>query len=270
MSLVRLETLERAGIPKSALAMLQSTTDRHPCRLIFASISGAHLYGFPSPDSDFDLRGTHVISFEDYCRVDKGQETIETLGDQAGYELDLVTHDIRKFLNLLLKPNGYVLEQLLSPLVLRSSTMHEELVDLAPRLLTRDHAKHYLGFARAQRKLFHKGQQRKIKPLLYLYRVLLTGIHLMESGRIQANLGHLLEDHHQPGVQDLVRQKLNGTEHGALDSGDVQHHDIALDRLEQRLLQAQTASKLPRAPACRAELEDLHYRARIEGARSHP
>ena len=29
----------------------------HPYPLLFATISGAHLYGFPSPDSDFDLRG---------------------------------------------------------------------------------------------------------------------------------------------------------------------------------------------------------------------
>lgn len=28
-----------------------------PCPLVFATISGAHLYGFPSPDSDFDSRG---------------------------------------------------------------------------------------------------------------------------------------------------------------------------------------------------------------------
>ncbi len=33
--------------------------DEHPYPLLFATISGAHLYGFPSPDSDFDLRGAH-------------------------------------------------------------------------------------------------------------------------------------------------------------------------------------------------------------------
>ena len=32
-----------------------------PYPLLFATISGAHLYGFPSPDSDFDLRGAHVL-----------------------------------------------------------------------------------------------------------------------------------------------------------------------------------------------------------------
>ena len=33
----------------------------HPFTLVFATISGAHLYGFPSPDSDFDLRGVHLL-----------------------------------------------------------------------------------------------------------------------------------------------------------------------------------------------------------------
>jgi hypothetical protein len=35
-----------------------------PFPLLFAAISGAHLYGFPSPDSDFDLRGAHVLPVE--------------------------------------------------------------------------------------------------------------------------------------------------------------------------------------------------------------
>ena len=33
----------------------------HPYPLLFVTISGAHLYGFPSPDSDYDLRGVHVL-----------------------------------------------------------------------------------------------------------------------------------------------------------------------------------------------------------------
>jgi predicted nucleotidyltransferase len=33
-----------------------------PYPLLFATISGAHLQGFLSSDSDFDLRGAHVLS----------------------------------------------------------------------------------------------------------------------------------------------------------------------------------------------------------------
>ena len=35
-----------------------------PYPLLFATISGAHLYGFPWPDSDYDLRGAHVLPLE--------------------------------------------------------------------------------------------------------------------------------------------------------------------------------------------------------------
>src|SRR5271154_6155149 len=87
-----------------------------PYALLFATISGAHLYGFPSPDSDFDLRGCHVLPLRDVVGLEAGRETVESSTIDEGVEVDLVTHDIRKFFGLMLKKNGYVLEQLFSPL----------------------------------------------------------------------------------------------------------------------------------------------------------
>jgi predicted nucleotidyltransferase len=49
-----------------------------------------------------------------------------------GVEMDLVTHDLRKFVRLMLRRNGYVLEQLLSPLVVHTADAHRELAALAP------------------------------------------------------------------------------------------------------------------------------------------
>jgi len=43
---------------------LRKRVDAHPYPLVFATISGAHLYGFPSADSDFDLRGVHLLPRE--------------------------------------------------------------------------------------------------------------------------------------------------------------------------------------------------------------
>ena len=59
------------------------------------------------------------------------QQTVEVSEFQEGLELDLVTHDIKKFLFLLLKKNGYVLEQLYSPLVVATTPEHEELKAIA-------------------------------------------------------------------------------------------------------------------------------------------
>ena len=129
---------------------LHSIVAAQPYPLIFATVSGAHLYGFPSADSDYDLRGVHVLPPAQVMGLDVKDETIERSAMVEGLELDLVTHDARKFFLLLLKKNGYVLEQLLSPLVVRTSPWHEELKALAPGCITRYHAYHYLGFAQTQ------------------------------------------------------------------------------------------------------------------------
>src|SRR3954462_11916731 len=106
---------------------LHAAVRRHPYPLLFATISGAHLYGFPSPDSDYDLRGVHVLPAREVLGLHPARETIEREAVDNGLELDLVTHDIKKFFGLLLKKNGYVLEQLYSPLVVHTTPEHAEL-----------------------------------------------------------------------------------------------------------------------------------------------
>src|SRR5580692_12835804 len=128
---------------------LTNTVRSQPYPLLFVTISGAHLYGVPSPDSDYDLRGVHLLPLEDVVGLKTGQETVEKSGMHDGLEIDLVTHDARKFFGLLLKKNGYVLEQLYSPLVVHTTPDHEELKTIARSCITRHHRHHYRGFAEA-------------------------------------------------------------------------------------------------------------------------
>ena len=48
-----------------------------PYPLLFATISGAHLYGFPSPDSDYDLRGAHVLPLDAVVGLEVRDETMQ-------------------------------------------------------------------------------------------------------------------------------------------------------------------------------------------------
>src|SRR6266404_3112693 len=127
-----------------------------PYPLLFATISGAHLYGFPSPDSDFDLRGAHVLPLDAVVGLEVRDETVQDSRVIEGLEMDIVSHDVRKFFGLLLKKNGYVLEQLFSPLVVRTTPEHAELKSIAQSgfghsdaahtgVITRHHAHHYFG-----------------------------------------------------------------------------------------------------------------------------
>ncbi|MEV5983059.1 nucleotidyltransferase domain-containing protein [Streptomyces sp. NPDC052114] len=231
--------------------------------LLFATVSGAHLYGFPSRDSDVDLRGVHLLPVADLVGLREPDETRSRMWDQGGVEMDLVTHDLRKFVRLMLRHNGYVLEQLLSPLVVHTTDAHAELVALAPTVLTSHHAHHYRGFARTQWRLFEKNGG--LKPLLYTFRVLLTGIHLMRGGALVAHLPTLSgEVPEAPAyVPELVAAKAEA-EHGG---ADVDHARVAADvaLLHAALDEAQADSALPGVHRAYDALHDLVVRVRLQG-----
>jgi hypothetical protein len=246
-------------------AKLLAALGAQPYPLLFVTVSGAHLYGFPSADSDVDLRGVHLLPAEDVVGLKHGPETLEAMGVREGLEVDLVTHDARKFFSLLLRRNGYVLEQLLSPLVVRSSEAHRELKALAPGVLTRHHAHHYLGFAETQWRLFAQEAPPRVKPLLYTFRVLLTGLHLMRTGALEANLGVLNETFKLPYLPELIARKREGAEKGALEGAELAFYAREYERLRAELEAARDASALPEAPSAEAQaaLHDLLVRLRL-------
>jgi predicted nucleotidyltransferase len=245
------------------LSRLQAIAAAQPFPLLFATVSGAHLYGFPSPDSDWDLRGVHVLPPAQLLGLDEGPPTIEVAEDQPGLELDLVTHDAKKFFELMLRRNGYVLEQLFSPLIVHTTPEHAELREIARGCITRHHRHHYRGFAETQWSLFHKESPPRVKPLLYVYRVLLTGVHLMRTGELEANLVLLNEVFRLPQLPELIARKTGGAEKGTLPQGDLAFHEREFHRLVTLLEESAEASALPEAPTTRPALNDLLLRLRL-------
>lgn len=241
-----------------------------PFPLLFATISGAHLYGFPSADSDFDLRGAHILPVEKIVGLEVTDETLEDSRVIDGLEMDIVSHDVRKFFTLLLRKNGYVLEQLYSPLVVQATPVHAELKQIARGCVTRHHSHHYFGFSETQWKLFLKESPRRVKPLLYVYRVLLTGIWLMRTGEIEANLVTLNEHVRLPYIADLVARKTGGPEQAKLDDADVSFHEAEYFRLRGELQASHEASRLIEVPTAetRNAMNDLLVRVRLTSAKS--
>ena len=245
----------------AVIARLRPVVDKQRYPMLFATVSGAHLYGFPSPDSDYDLRGVHVLPAAEVLGLTTGPDTIES-ADQTDLDLDLVTHDVHKFMTLMLRKNGAVLENLLSPWVVATTPGHAELKSLAPGCVTRHHAHHYLGFAQTQWGLWAKESPRRVKPLLYVYRVLLTGIHLMRTGRVEANLVVLNQTYRLAYVPELVAAKLAGPERSTLPAADVSFHEAEYARLRGELEAAYAASTLPEAATAKPAMHELLLRLR--------
>jgi predicted nucleotidyltransferase len=213
-------------------------------RPLFCTVSGAHLYGFPSPDSDVDLRRCHLLPLRDVVGIDVPPLTLEHKAIYDGTEVELVSHEAGKYLRLLLRNNGYILEQIFSPIVVMGGEFLDELRPLARGRITRNHYYHYRGFFATQRKLIAKEEPKRAKPVLYAYRVLMTGINLLQTGEVEANLLRLNEHFRFGFLDELIARKVQG-ENASVGDLDWPFHEVRLAELEAQLDLAFQQSTLP-------------------------
>jgi hypothetical protein len=104
---------------------------------------------------------------------------------------------------------------------------------------------------------------KRIKPLLYVYRVLLTGIHMMRTGEVEANLLALNEFFKLPYIPELIARKLEASEKSTIEDADMALHQEEYERLKNELEQASLASGLPERPTCAEALNELLIRTRL-------
>jgi uncharacterized protein len=148
----------------------------------------------------------------------------------------------------LCRDNGLVLENVFSPLVVCGAEFLERLRPLARRCATRGCYQHYRGFLSSRLKQLEKESVKRVKTLLYAYRVALSGVHLLRTGEIEANLQELARLYALPFVHELIERKRRA-EQLALADLDWAWHREQLGGWQARLEREFAASQLPeRAP----------------------
>lgn len=188
-------------------------------RVVYACESGSRAWGFPSADSDYDVRFVYVRPTEWYLSVDveKKRDVIER---PIMDELDVSGWDLRKALMLLKKSNPPLLEWLGSPIVYREETgVAERVRGLLPHYyspLACMH--HYLHMARGNYKDYLKGDTVRVKKYFYVLRPVLA-IKWIEAGYgvVPTEFGVLVERLIEDGelkktIADLVERKRAGAE----------------------------------------------------------
>ena len=242
---------------------LNSIVLKQTFRPLFATVSGAHLYGFESPDSDYDLRGAFVLPLDVVIglQLDQHAETVTLNFFENDREIDLVVHDLLKFCRLLTRKNGYVLEQLYSPFIVIGGPLLDELRQLARGCIVKHVYYHYRGFLRNQIQLASKSEG-TVKEILYGYRVALTGIHLLRTGAVEAHLPTLLQSIPAEGVAELIERKRAAHEKELLAPALRQQHLEVLLGLEARLSEEFGLSPLPEDISGLPALNDFIVRVR--------
>jgi len=113
MSLIKFDPSISEKMRGSILEKLRQAEIDHNVRILFAVESGSRAWGFPSPDSDYDVRFIYAHSPDWYLSLTPGRDVIELPLDAV---YDINGWDIKKALGLLLKPNPVMLEWLSSPI----------------------------------------------------------------------------------------------------------------------------------------------------------
>jgi len=159
---------------------LQEIEASEHVRVVYACESGSRAWGFPSADSDYDVRFLYVRPLEWYLSIDEKRDVIERPVDDA---LDITGWDLKKALSLFRKSNPPLLEWLGSPIVyVEKYSVATRMRELASVYYSPTACLfHYLHMARGNFREYLKGGEVWVKKYFYVLRPILA-MNWIENG----------------------------------------------------------------------------------------
>jgi len=248
-ALAALVSEHQAAVAARALEAAAGAEGNTP---VVVLLSGAHAYGFPSPDSDLDLKGIHVAPTARFLGLRSSAAAVDHTTVVEGVELDYTSNELGHALSGILAGNGNFIERVLGRTQVVTSPYLAELMPLVAASLSRKLHAHYRGFSHSQQKLL--AREPTAKKLLYVFRTLLTGLSALETGALEADITRLVARYPIPGVSDLIHRKTTG-ENAALTEDEVRVYQPRVDALMAELDAARERSPLPEAPPNVEEIE---------------
>lgn len=226
---------------------LRECADQEDVHILYACESGSRAWGFPSLDSDYDVRFIYAGKLEHYLTVASRRDVIERPIDEG---LDLGGWDIRKCLALQRSGNAPLLEWLVSPIVYSSQDdALEPLREMAFssfRALPVVH--HYLGLTRRALDQM-EGESVRLKTYCYALRAVLAASFVAErQERPPMTLAELLGAASPPAdvaesIERLVEAKAASVE------SDRMPRDTVLDQYIVSTFERVDAVEWPRRGA---------------------
>lgn len=246
--------------PEMREAIMQRLTeveDRHGVRVLYAIESGSRAWGFPSPDSDYDVRFLYVHPRDWYLSVNEARDVIEEGVDAMDF--DVAGWDLRKTLRLFLKANPALWEWLVSPITYRDEGgVAERLRAIAMESYSlKALAHHYLSIAREKERRTVASKARvKAKKYVYVLRPLLALRWLDENASLppmampEIMSGVTLPKDVRQAILDLVKHKATTPEGAFVDR---------IPRLDEWMEEAYEQGRIyaDRAPVRKTDRQEL-------------
>ena len=171
--------------------------------------------GFPSPDSDYDIRFIYVHKPEFYLKLEKTRDVIEVpINDM----LDINGWDLDKTLRLLHSSNPTLFEWMSSPIVYHTTDFMERLAPIMDQYFScKSGLYHYLSMAEGNYREYLKGETVRAKKYFYVLRPILACKWILERQirppmLFRELVDSQLDDGLKPAVNRLLDLKMNAPE----------------------------------------------------------
>ncbi|MDM5296897.1 nucleotidyltransferase domain-containing protein [Bacillus pumilus] len=199
---------------ENELRVIEETYDVKIC---LAVESGSRAWGFPSTDSDYDVRFLYVPRKEWYWSIEDHRDVIERPIDD---ELDMSGWELKKALRLFSKSNPSIMEWLSSDIVYAESfSLAKQLRELMDRAFSPVALMyHYLNMAKRNELQYLRGEQVPIKKYFYVLRPLLACQWIERYRTVPPmDFRKLLEELVEDGplateIHELLKRKMSGEE----------------------------------------------------------
>ncbi len=186
-------------------------------KVLFAVESGSRAWGFPSKDSDYDVRFVYVKRPEWYLTIDEKRDVIEVPINDS---LDINGWDVRKALRLFRKSNPPLMEWLISDIVYADNYgFRAESLRLRDRVFSpKASMHHYISMAKRNFREYLQADQVKIKKYFYVLRPVSACLWIEKYDTTPPILfvtlvEELLADSPvKQAVQELYERKIRGDE----------------------------------------------------------
>lgn len=200
---------------------LKRIEKEHDVIVLHAIESGSRAWGFPSPDSDYDVRFVYMHAKDWYLQLNEQRDVIEV---PISDELDIAGWDLRKALNLSNKGNAVIQEWMISPIVYQQASSFVSLASMVQEAFNPVAVyHHYRSMAKKAYADIEQSEQKKLKRFFYFARAALSAKWLIEKQTMPSILfsdllGELVLDNFiYEKISALVTQKMSEPEKSNLE-----------------------------------------------------
>jgi predicted nucleotidyltransferase len=217
-----------------------------PGRPLLCSVIGSHYHGYASVNSSHHLRGIYLAPTAMFLGLVKAPEGYDHAGTLDDIRCVTAFSEARQALDLLLRGNGNLLERILSPYQLFPKAPElEPLRELALGAISKRFFRHYQGSYRGACREHERSPKPTARTLLNVYRIALSGIHLLKTGELQADLRLLAENYNLPEAYELIEFKRENGERSTVSASENSRHRDNWTKLGRELEITYESSPLP-------------------------